>query len=195
MQQDFKQIAYQHFGLQLPVQRDVLKAVYRKAARRVHPDLSSLSKEASEAAFRELQAAYDLLTASTAMGVFIDGPSVAMTVEGTPLDDLGKGLGALINGKECKECKGVGYHQQKEKITTWFPYEPCFMCVFTRTTWGCTRCSHLNFSHGDKVVSRYHICAPCKGMGEIEIYNPVIPKGFLAQPVMGQKARKRAGLQ
>lgn len=196
MQSYLKEVAHEQFGVQLPVQRDVLKAVYRKAARRLHPDLSTLDKETAALRFRTMQEAYALLTAPNAQGVFVDSPTTILTTDGTALDELGLGLGPAKNGKECIDCKGAGYSKVKRRVVLWFPYEPCSICRLMGSTWGCQKCSHLLFTHADKVETIYGTCVRCQGKGETEIMNPVIPKGFLALPAgMGQKARKRAGLQ
>jgi hypothetical protein len=167
--------------------------VYRKAARRLHTDLSGTSL--TNDAFIAMQAAYEQLTAPGAAGVFVDSPVEAVTVEGTPVADLGKGLGRK-NGMECKNCKGAGYLVRKRRKIVWWPYEPCDLCRIMGSVWGCRTCAHLTFRHNDIIETIYGTCVECQGHGETEIINPVLPKGFLALPAgMGQKARKRAGLR
>lgn len=184
-------LARLYFGVTLPVERATLKTLYRTKARQLHTDASGT--DATREAFIAMQQAYEKLTDAKAVGVFTDGPKALVTEEGTPLSDLGLGLGALKNGTDCSECKGIGYHERKRKKIKWFPYEPCYICRAMGSTWGCIRCGHLYFKHTDTVEVYYAICAPCQGKGEIEIFNPVIPKGFLsAGPSLGQKARKRA---
>lgn len=188
---DLHRTAHLFFGVTLPIERATLKTLYRQAARKLHTDASGT--DATREAFIAMQQAYEKLTDAKAVGVFTDGPKLSVTEEGTPLSDLGLGVGALKNGAECSYCKGAGYHERKRKSIKWFPYKPCGICQAMGSTWGCRTCGKLYFKHTDTIEIYYAICAPCQGKGEIEIFNPVIPKGFLsAGPSLGQKARKRA---
>lgn len=183
-----EQIAHKHFGITLPIDRTALRSLYRAKARILHSDFGG-----TDAAFQALDSAYKLLL--TADGVFTDSPALLFTEEGTPLSDLGRGVGSRKNGAECSECGGCGYHARKRRNIVWSPKPPCTVCVAVGSTWGCQRCRYGGFSHTDKVLDVYSICAPCQGKGEIELLNPVIPKAFLTSGhYVGQKARKRLGL-
>lgn len=182
-------LAQKHFGIKLPTDPATLKTAYRAAARKLHSDLTH--DTATEEQFKLMAAAYAVLIVPNAPGVFAQAPEELATVDGVPLSELGLGLGRHKNGRDCKECKGKGYDKRRRKDVTWWPYNPCHICVLAGSTWGCQQCSRLIFRHTDKIVEEYHICAPCQGTGEIELLNPVIPKGFLAVGNLGQKARKR----
>ena len=60
-----------HFGVTLPTDRATLKTAYRQAARKLHTDTSGSD---TKAAFQDMQAAYEALTAPGAAGVFTDAP-------------------------------------------------------------------------------------------------------------------------
>jgi hypothetical protein len=180
-------LAYHQFGLTLPVPRAVLKTRYRERARALHTDTSGAD---TKEAFIKMQQAYELLTADDARGVFTDGPQMEKTEEGTPLKDLGLGLGSLKNGRTCEECSGKGYHERAGK--KWIPRSPCYLCLHFYGQYHrlCPKCK----KEGLRIVTEkyFAICGPCKGSGEIEIFNPVIPKGLLPSGNLTQKQRKRA---
>lgn len=166
-----------YFGVTLPVERDTLKSAYRTAAKRLHTDVSGAD---TKDAFVIMKAAYDALCDEKATGVFTDGPALQATEEGTPLSELGLGLGNNKNGATCQTCKGVGYRTEKDFRTEWKPRPPCAWCQMTRSTLGCRTCGPRGFSHRQVNTVTYKICAPCQGTGEIEMFNPCIPKGLLA---------------
>ncbi len=184
-----------HFGVTLPTDRATLKTAYRQAARKLHTDTSGSD---TKAAFQDMQAAYEALTAPGAAGVFTDAPVglLQYTEEGTLLSALGLGVGPHKNGKECAACKGRGYNTHKRRRVEWLPYPPCPRCCLIQSTWGCPTCGGRNglggqFRHKDTITEMHAVCATCQGKGEIELMNPVIPKGFLGAGHMTQKERKR----
>lgn len=152
----------------------MLKAKFREAAKRLHTDTGG-----SDEAFIAMKAAYDALCEESATGVFTDGPELQATEEGTPLTSLGCGLGPMKNGKPCATCGGAGYREEKSYGTIWTPALPCAMCQIARSTWGCRRCGDKGYQHRQVNIKRYKVCAPCQGAGEIELLNPVLPKGLL----------------
>lgn len=89
------------------------------------------------------------------------------------------GIG-VTNLRPCTRCKGSGKYTNKAGDATF----DCYLCKgegFQRhfrmdICIVCAGTGGKSVAVG-KVV--YHICAPCKGSGEIQIYNPVIPKGIL----------------
>lgn len=184
---DLEFLAEEYFGLKLPTERDTLKSRYRQRVRSLHPDLNP-GLETSDK-FLAMQRAYEMLTTEGVPGVFKDGPQLLKTRDGFPLSELGLGLGPRKNGSTCKECSGKGYQQRFEEV--WKPYPPCPMCCICRSTMGCVRCRYKNYTH--KQEKFYTICAHCQGTGEIEMFNPVIPKGLLVSGNMTQRERKGHG--
>lgn len=73
----------------------------------------------------------------------------ATTETGELLSELGKGLGNFKNGVTCVGCNGKGYQMNRR--------------------W--------SLSARDREYAS--VCYSCKGTGETEIFNPVIPKGLL----------------
>jgi DnaJ-class molecular chaperone len=169
--------AAQQFGVKLPIERATLKKLFREAAKRLHTDTSG---EDTKEAFILMKSAYDFLCDENLTGVFTDGPELLTTEEGTPLSYLGLGLGPMKNSKTCDECKGAGYRTDKRWKFEWTPSIPCSHCLLMGTTIFCGRCGPKGIRRIDKKVTVYMICAPCQGTGEIELFNPVIPKGLLA---------------
>jgi hypothetical protein len=172
-----------HFGLTLPINLPALKHAYRQAAKKLHTDTSGSD---TKAAFIEMQKAYELLCKCP--GAFTEAEKeFCYTEEGTPLSDLGRGLG-MRNGKPCQKCKGVGY--RKEQAWRLVPKPtpevfhiqgatptPCRRCAALQSTLGC----HVCWGRFDrKLLTLYLICAACQGHGEIELFNPVLPKGLLS---------------
>lgn len=219
-----------HFDLDAPVAFEDVKKKYRKESKRLHPD--SGSPESSEDAFKALSGAFEglkqlyqlgsrLFDAEPMSDDVVKGETQTPkmpreTVDGTPLSELGLGLGPTTNGKECVECnnlgykvvhehgvgkcqkcEGHGYHQQE------WPCRPCNgtgrfvqsrskrevncrVCEGSGTfkhpfyTSRCGECFGSGRNKTDQVIRIYVLkCYACKGTGETEVWNPVIPKGRL----------------
>ncbi len=210
-----KLLAKKFFNLELPVRLPELKKAYRAACVRLHPDKGGDAK-----GFVEMSAVYEniLELASKTTGVIEDDGDVSyMTeVEGTPIHELGKGLGSTKNGKDCDYCSRKGY-----KINYGQCWDICDTCLGSgiglefilckscrgrgrfdlidgrvvdckqcggtgeiggsprRGTWcrKCTGTGRMCVEDSDKIF--YTKCVKCGGAGEIEIFNPVLPKGRL----------------
>lgn len=127
------------FGLTLPLSLTEFKRAYRVAAKTLHPDNETFGDAES---FIEMQKAYELL-AKTPEAFEGAPPSTITTVDGTPLSELGKGLGPTTNGQICPECDGNGY-ESTEGFGSW---KVCDRCISGR-------------------VPRTFTCRPCKGTGK-----------------------------
>lgn len=219
-----------HFGLSAPVAFEDIKKKYRKESKRLHPDSSS--PDSSEDAFKALSGAFDGLKHLYQIGSrLFDAEPMSddaaegepqppkmprETVNGTPLSELGLGLGPTTNGKECTECDSLGYkvvHEHgfgKCAKCEGHGYQPrefrcracdgsgrfvqrrslrevdCRVCQGTGIfkhpfyTESCSACFGVGRGKTEKVVSIYILkCYTCKGTGETEVWNPVLPKGRL----------------
>lgn len=151
--------------LTFPCTIDALKDSFRRASKRCHPDAGG-----SHDQFIHLKREYDRLLRDPS--TFTIARTHARTVDGADLSDLGLGLGPTTNGKDCPECKRVGYRT----YTNWRE-RPCPQR--RRIGW-----STLCYCHSDGMIRErsgdYHTrCARCDGTGEIAVFNPVILKGAL----------------
>lgn len=80
---------------------------------------------------------------------------------------------------QCPRCKGSGKFVRNSK-----ELGECFRCH--GKGWIRTQENHCETCHGSGVDPRrgqvyYSRCTECKGTGEIQVLNPVLPKGLLAQ--------------
>ena len=104
-------------------------------------------------------------------------------IDGTPLRELGNGVPFPKSGKECSGCGGKGYNK--------YTYQPTIRCgscngrgfisrAPTVRLGGfidmCRRCrGHGNLRSAKSEVN-YMRCDECEGHGEVEIFNPLLPK-------------------
>lgn len=197
-------------GLSEMPDMDGLRLAYKARVRQVHPDLGGDNDQ-----FIDVQSAYEILADQVVHRL----KKTAMTIEGYPLTDLGKGLsdanGKPLNGKACQACQGKGYSEytrttycrscrpKHSMIGDHLGYEyRCQWCEGSgETTLGdghqastsmpCIHCDgvgwHFSYNkrnscsvcHGSQRIPVGHecsICARCGGTGEIEVWNPVLPK-------------------
>lgn len=215
------------FCLSAPVAFEDVKKKYRKESKRLHPDIEGGSEEKFKAlsnAFDGLKQLYQagsrLFDADPLGDEVADEdrpPSMPReTVDGTPLSELGLGLGPTTNGKDCTDCDSRGYTITTEhgvakckkcKGSCQQPREfPCRACGGSRkfiqrrsrrevacrvcegsgkfkhpfqTEW-CRNCHGTGRGSSEKIVRIYAMkCYSCKGTGETEVWNPVLPKGRL----------------
>jgi DnaJ-class molecular chaperone len=172
-------LAAKYFGVDLPVFSTVLKSKFRELSRKLHPDVGG-----NETAFKDMKAAYDAIQKA---GMVIQGDiassadadkKILRTSDGTPLTELGLGLGPNTNGKDCMECAGRGYRAWEDRNRR--IHHQCYGI-------GCRACKYRGYFEAEAVM-KYRKCEACEGKGEIKIYNPVILKG-----AMSQAQRKRGG--
>lgn len=129
-------------GISLPFSNETeLKRAYRRASFAAHPDHGGSDSEmcAVLAAFRRLRFCLD------DRSVCINGSNKTplTTIDGTPLSELGLGLGPTTNGTDCERCEGRGYREH---------YGPGF-----RVCLSCDECGE---------VPRTFPCRPCNGSGK-----------------------------
>ena len=189
-----------HFKLDAPVAFEDVKKKYKQESKRLHPDLHP-GTDGIEEAFKALSGAYDSLKQLYQLGSrlfdaepledVVEGepkpPSMPRTtIDGTPLSDLGLGLGPTTNGRECARCEQRGYTILREHGRM-----PCPKCGGRNMFNGrgefqypfrnmCTACNGTGKSPTERVTRIIAMkCGDCKGTGEIEIANPALPKGRL----------------
>lgn len=105
--------AQEVFCLELPLGLEELKKAYRKASKKLHPDVEGGDEEA----FKAMRSAYDFIAGlyGNMPGIFRQkseesGSSfTTVTKEGIPLSELGLGLGPTTNGRDCDICGHNGY--------------------------------------------------------------------------------------
>lgn len=168
-----------------------LKAAHRASALRYHPDRGGDSE-----AFRQVQAAYELLRdGGHASG---NGCGPGPEVDGRPAGEFGHGDPHL---PKCGECAGRGYREIFQDTGR----EPCgrcrglgfvvaLRCKFCRGS-GCRRCGGTGRYHlrrpgrcfacdgvGWKRAqgrAERRACPGCRGSGRVAAFNPVIPPGAI----------------
>lgn len=145
--------AREQFGMSLPLTMEVLKSAFRAKAKELHTDTSG--DERTKNLFIEMKKAYDFLvkleTSSFVFGTAgqSNGHHFAMeTVDGTPLYELGLGLGHLKNGRDCERCQHKGYTEEEDLYSFFNPDTLCYRCNM----------------HGNTRVEG--VCRPCKGTGK-----------------------------
>lgn len=202
-----EQLAIRFFDCPLPMTHDELKSAYRTAVKRLRPDLAN--SKANDNEFDEMKKFHTALLEQAPSWAFTDGKPKAQTVDGVSLEELGLGLGPNKNGRDCEDCKHKGYTEREVsriKTCSWCTFgsarrQPCLRCNGTGngpkqkpkscpTCWGtgtktferavrCRVCGGLGIASFGKGAIEYTLCYKCIGTGEIEIFNPVIPKGRL----------------
>lgn len=148
--------------VELPTTMNALKSAFRRRSREVHPD-HSVAVDATKQ-FQALSAAYEFAQTQPAWLLETEGEEVngnLLCDDGTPLADLGKGLGPLKNGRPCDGCGSKGFTSYSVART------PCVDCrvAFGRVSYRCRRCG------GDGVFKRngrsVGECNGCRGEGWI----------------------------
>ncbi len=171
--QDAVKKAETHFGLTPPFTLDTLKAAYKRKCKELHPDAGG-----TNAAFQEMHEAYHSLARlqEDIGGIFSEsgengGASGTgkngfpyFTSDGTPLTELGLGLGPLKNGAECAECEGKGYNPKKYARYTHVDCEHCNALGGIPREFPCTAC-HATGKFTQRHTGRVVDCRRCKGTG------------------------------
>lgn len=158
-------------GLILPCTADQLKQAFWTASHRLHPD-----KSGDAGLFVEMKALYDVLRRDPDTFVHQTTDAIPVTITGEPLSELGLGLGPLVNGKDCPGCDHNGFTSYRDHAEITCPV--CRGRGYTpkvRVCWPCLGSGVLR----KKPTVRYAVCSECKGTGEIQIWNPLLPKGRL----------------
>lgn len=211
------------FGVELPVSADELKTAFRTKSLELHPDKGGDAEK-----FIEMKDVYDFLVSLPDVFTRSDeNPSVKCrcATDGTPLYELGLGLGPTKNGRDCprcgrkgytvrhgtsytvcEECNELGMVPRKVKVDCKYckgsgkftqrnsrRVVDCLACggsgkfekIFGRSNFGfgawefCPKCLGTKTIFSENEKEFYEKCYECGGIGEIRIYNPVIPKGVL----------------
>ncbi len=188
----------------LPTTATALKTAFRRRAMAVHPDRNPDDPGAC-GAFVALQDALNSLLEDPTAVVGVDEKEKCD--DGTPLSELGKGLGPTTNGRPCPSCRGAGYTSyrmsgpcpdcQQNYIGLW--RRMCARCRGTgryvrdgREIGECFACRGQGWVHGqsngcrtcsglgrvDHGPQHHARCRGCDGTGEIRVLNPVLPKGL-----------------
>lgn len=178
--------AMKHFKLSLPMTAEELKDAFRARARELHPDAGG--DENTAHAFSDMKKAYDQLREMESVpGVFRGNGSfrfeiIETTTDGTPLSELGKGLGRVKNGKPCNYCRGQGYTEGamhdwifcghcrgQGKVPKVYPCRACegsgkFTQKQSRKVVDCFRCEGTGrFAH----PWHFEVCGECRGLGTV----------------------------
>lgn len=149
--------------IDLPTTGNALKSAFRRRSREVHPD-HSVAVDAKEQ-FQLLSAAYEYAQVQPSWLIQIEGAQAeiaAVCDDGTPLVDLGKGLGPTTNGRPCDGCGSKGF-------TSYTAGEvPCSDCRSTfggEVSYRCRRCGgDGTFKRNGRNVGQ---CNGCRGSGWI----------------------------
>lgn len=164
--------AREHFGLSLPLTSEDLKSAFRRRAKELHTDTSG--DERTKFQFIAMKDAYDFLVKLDGME-FVYGEkgsnsgnvSVA-TIDGTPLYELGLGLGPMRNGRDCERCNHRGYTEEQDSYGFLHFDSYCYNCdssgrVLTRETCrACKGTGKFKQERSGHVVT----CRVCSGVGK-----------------------------
>lgn len=172
-------------GLIYPFTEDELKHAFRTGAFACHPDTGGNKED-----FIKLKDAYDSLLPMCMIGELSQlEKKQSRTFEGDRLDSLGRGLPDTVNGTKCKVCFGLGHCDRYH--TDYLNRRTCKRCGGSgflrrgsRISWSglffgmstCPICGGRGEESDPRRVKVTHTCSQCKGTGEIEIFNPALPK-------------------
>jgi DnaJ-class molecular chaperone len=96
------------------------------------------------------------------------------------------GSGRYIRGGkdrgECNLCKGGGrfYPENKKAVMSFFFERIVYIPGTTRRAHVCRACGGNGVRLFYEKVASYMECPDCHGIGEIKMWNPVIPRGFMS---------------
>ncbi len=152
---------------------------FRSCAKEIHPDTGRTDGGFSFADMDDLVKAKDLL-----LKIANEKIDLNKTITGELLSELGNGLPNNKTGKTCKTCEGKGW--DKRVMVQWLPCPSCHGSSYspfwknTRISLKfCLRCNNQGEIRSAIYDVKYEKCYDCKGSGENEIFNPLIPKGRL----------------
>lgn len=149
-EKQLQQLANKYLDITLPTSKAYLKRVYRYKCLKLHPD-----KGGNEEYFKDFQNAFETLLYSKSNVVFDGSEIVKETADGTPITELGLGIGYNKNGIECNICKGNGYEISYNVL-----YKVCNNCLmgYVPKTYPCRACNGT----GLFVQARSKKTVPCK---------------------------------
>lgn len=188
--------------ISLPIDEAGLKSAFRRRSHETHPDRGGTSD-----AFIAVNKAYELLKSLVGSSLIFVHETTGTTVTGETLSELGKGFPITESAKPCESCRGAGYitltvsggdckacmgqgtytriTRHCDCISQW-PIRRCYRCNGTgsyiwlqlKRPFRCVPCDGTGFS--SKVARHRHaLCRTCQGIGEVRMWNPVIPRGRL----------------
>jgi DnaJ-class molecular chaperone len=182
--------AREHFNLSLPITSDELKSAFRRRAKELHTDTSG--DNGTKDKFIAMKDAYDFLVKLEGMKFVygeksVEGQTIRLvTTDGTPLYELGLGLGPMKNGRDCERCEHKGYTEERNFVGQHVCYNcnwdgrvmdeiPCKPCngtgKFTQGRSG--RVVPCRVCHGRGEKLGYKLCPQCHGskyIGEGKVY-------------------------
>jgi DnaJ-class molecular chaperone len=196
-----------YFGLQPPITLQQLKEEFRKKCKELHPDINPNADPhmfvKMKQAYDELVEDASLYSSSDI------GNLKQKTVDGVYFTALGLGLrDPLKNATTCEKCNGLGRTSTKNHVLCrncdgrgWGYTFKCPDCLGTgrffqpraKRDVTCRRCNgtgYLRFQNAHRCLTCHgtcfvedetvwHFCYHCQGTGEIEIFNPVLPKNLI----------------
>jgi DnaJ-class molecular chaperone len=164
-----------------PITPNALKVAFRRRASEEHPDHSKHPQ--AGARFIAVQTAF--ATLDGADGVVVGAPEEAKLEEdGTPLTELGRGLGPTINGRPCPTCHGSGYYQATEQaVCPDCRYYGAFGLGLAFRCWKCTGTGV--FKRNGRSVGT---CFSCNGKGWRQVpFSAICPTCHGTMRVPGKK--------
>jgi len=139
-----------------------LKSAFRRSSSIKHPDVGGSQED-----FIALMQAFELL--KPLAGATGDDVAELVTVEGTPLADLGKGYPITTSAKTCEGCGGRGYKSFRETKREWGDCPHCGGSGLVR--YPCKHCEGTGQYKHPKTKKVVGECRRCKGSGWFYPYN------------------------
>lgn len=180
--------AYRVLEIRPPFSEQQLKSAFRTKVKQAHPDHGGSSEQ-----FQKVKMSFDVLFPDAGKDQVVD--PVTRTVNGVPLDTLGKGL--RVSAKKCYQCAGRGYTSEHAATNC----EACggysenehrmtFHEILQQVSrrWACLRCKGTGYSQSG--AERHHVCMNCAGSGEVPSFNPVIIKNSVGYQHEHQRAQE-----
>jgi len=154
-----EELVSRHFHIEPPFSSTDLKRAYKKRCLELHPDIGGSTRD-----FMEMQKAYSAIM-EHAGSLFQDEEEflkVKVTLDGTPLSELGLGLGPA-NGCDCPKCDHRGYIALKQQAFTTCPH--CIDGLTNKRTFDCKYCNGTG-KFTQRRSGRVVDCKACNGSGE-----------------------------
>ncbi len=155
------QLIEKHFKLSVPFSLENLTSCFRKACKKCHPDLGGdaeifkvISSLYSHVLENKLRFSYLFTDHITVIGL--------VTTQGDLLDDLGKGLGQMVNGSKCASCDHKGYTENCAQA-----WSKCISCegrgriIYKQNCLSCSGSGKFTQARSRRIVN----CLTCHGSG------------------------------
>jgi len=159
------ELVQRYFYLALPVSIEDLKRAFRNRSKELHPDAGGDHEE-----FICMKQVYDLVMSMSGVPGIIRSNGTSKetcTTDGTPLYELGLGLGPTKNGKDCPRCDRRGY-----TVQFGIAWKVCTECdefgrVPRMSTVNCKYCGGTG-KFTQRRSGRVVDCLACKGTGKFK---------------------------